>query len=258
MRRPGRGHGQAAKCSRGHGVPRTGTSGAKQDGPAKTKRQRKQTRRPGLEHPGRNKQQEPPAARLEHPGTSGGQKPRTDASEKEHGARAAAPQTGSSGDKRRPDATDWIIRGGSSSRSRRTTDWIIRGQRAAGRSGLEHPGRIRQQEPPHPGVDSRGARGRQMPRARTSGAEQEGAATTPRAELPGAEQPEGVPNPRAGASRGERRPEAKETGGREQGGAAKESSPEATQRTTPGKCSDEGMRTTPRRRRAAMKRTGPW
>ena len=195
---------------------------------------------------------------MEHPGTSGGQTPWTGASETEHGLGAAAPRTGSSGDKRRPEATDWIIRGGSSSRSRRTPDQIIRVQGAAGRPGLEHPGSERQQEPPQPGIDSLGTRGGQMLRTGIAGAEQEGAATAPRAELPGAEKPERVPTLRAGASRGKWRPKAKETRGREQGGAAKESSPEATQRTTPRKCGEAGMTTRPRRRRTAKMTTGPW
>ena len=106
-----------------------------------------------------------------------------------------------------------------------------------------------------------------MPRTGASGAEQEGAATTtgagerwlpPWAGMPGADQPEGVPTPRAGASRGKRRPEAKETGGRDQGGAAKETRPEATQRTRPRKCREAEKWTSPRRRRAAKMRTGPW
>ena len=184
--------------------------------------------------------------------------PRTGASEKEHGTGAAAPRTGSSGDRQRPDARNRTILSGSSSRWCRTPDWIIRGGGAARRPGLEHPGWNRQQEPPQPGHEGRGTHDGQMRRTGTAGAEQEGAATTPRAELPGAEQPEGVPTPRAGASRGKRRPEAKETRGRDQGGAAKESSQEATQRTTLRKCGDAGMRTRPRRRRAARMRTGPW
>ena len=91
---------------------------------------------------------------------------------------AAAPRTGTFEDKRRPNATDWIIRGGSSSTSRRTPGWIILGKRAARRPGLEHPGRNRQQEPPHPRHESGGTRGGQTPWTGASGAEQEGAATT--------------------------------------------------------------------------------
>ena len=153
-----------------------------------------------------------------------------------------APRTEASGDKRRPNAMDWIIRGGSSSTSRRTPDWIIRGQRAARRPGLEHPGWSRQQEPLHPRHESRGTRGGQTRLTGAFVAEQEGVATTtgpgerwllPRAGMPGADQLEGVPTPRAGVSRGKWRPEAKETGGRDQGGAAKEIRPEATQRTRP-------------------------
>ena len=140
---------------------------------------RKETRRPGPELPGRNKQQGPPPPGPEHPGTSGGQTHRTGASGTEQGEGAATPRTGSSGDKRQPNATDWIIRGGSSSTSRRTPDWIIRGQGAARRPVLEHPGWIGQKEPTHPRHDSRRTRGGQTPRTGTSGAEQEGAATTP-------------------------------------------------------------------------------
>ena len=127
------------------------------------KMRRNESRHPGLEHLGRNKQHGPPPPGLEHLGTGGGQ---------------AAPRTGSSEDKRRPNATDWIIQGGSSSTSHRTPSWIIRGQRAAKRPGLEHPGRNRQQEPPHPRHERGGTRGGQTPWTGACGAEQEGAATT--------------------------------------------------------------------------------
>ena len=63
------------------------------------------TTTPGLEHPGRNKQQGPPPPGLEHLRTSGGQTPQTGASGTQ-GAGAAAPRTGTSEDKRRPNATD--------------------------------------------------------------------------------------------------------------------------------------------------------
>ena len=179
-KRPGRGGGQAAKSRQRHEVPKTGSYEAKQEGAAGTKQQQ------GAEE--------------------GFPTPRTATSRAEEAAGAAAPRTGASGDKwlqyaphgriwdrtrstgsprtgafrdkRRPNAADWIIRGGSRSTSRRTPDWIIRGQRAAGRPGLEHPGRNRQQEPQHPQHQSRGTRRGQMPRTGASGAEQEGAATT--------------------------------------------------------------------------------
>ena len=153
------------------GLDHTGQNKKERPKQNDNKKRRKESQRPGLEHPGRNKQQGPPPPGLEHPGTSGSQTPRTGASGTEQGA-GASPRTGSSGDKRRPNATDWIIWGGSSSTSRRTPDWITRGQRAARRLGLEHPGRNRQQEPPHPRHDSRGTRGGQTPRTGASGAEQ--------------------------------------------------------------------------------------
>ena len=57
-------------------MPGTGSSGEKQEGAAETKRRRKkETGRPGLEHPGQNKQQEPPPPGLEHPGRNKQQEP---------------------------------------------------------------------------------------------------------------------------------------------------------------------------------------
>ena len=41
---------------------------------------RNKTRRLGLDHPGRNKQQQPPSPGLDHPGTSGSLAPRTGSS----------------------------------------------------------------------------------------------------------------------------------------------------------------------------------
>ena len=79
---------------------------------------------------------------------------------------------------RSPDALDWNIRGGTSSRSCCPLDGIIRGQGTARHPGLDHPGWIRQQEPPHPGLDRQGTRGGQTSRTGSSGAEQEGTATT--------------------------------------------------------------------------------
>ena len=62
----------------------------------------KESRRPGLEHPGRKKRQGPPPLR-----------------------------TGASGDKWRPDAPEWSIRDRTSSWGRRPPDRIIRRQAAA-------------------------------------------------------------------------------------------------------------------------------
>ena len=99
---------------RRHGVPRTGSSGAKLEGAAETKRQQ-------------NAEERDPTAR-------------TATSRAEEAAGPATARTVSSEDKRRPHATDWIIRGGSSSRSRCTPDWIFRRQGAARRPGLEQSG----------------------------------------------------------------------------------------------------------------------
>ena len=65
---------------------------------------------------------------------------------------------------RSADAQDWSIRGGASSRGCRPPDWIIRGQVAARRHGRNHPGRIKQQEPPHPVLGNLGTRGGQTTR----------------------------------------------------------------------------------------------
>ena len=191
-----------------------------------------------MERPGRNKKQGQPPPGLDYPGTSRGRTPRTGSSGAEQAAGAAPRRTRSSGEKGRPDAPDWKIRGGSGSRSQRTQDRIDNGHVAGRRPGLEHPGQNKKERPqlPRPGKDG-------LP---------------PRAGLPVADQPERDPTPRAGACRGGRRPEEKETGGRDQGGAAKETSPEATQRTTPGKCREAEKWTRLRRRRAAKMRTGPW
>ena len=172
-------------------------------------------RRPGRAHPGRNKEQGQPPPGLEHQRTSGGRTPRSGSSGVEQAARAAAPQAGLSRDKGRPDAPDWNIRGGTGSRSHCTHDTKVEGHEVGRRPGLEHLGRNKQERPQPPGPRNDGV--------------------PPRAGIPGADQLEGVPTPRAGASRGKWRPEAKETGGRDQGGAAKETRPEATQRTRPKK-----------------------
>ena len=122
---------------------------------------------PGLEHPGRNKQQEPPPPALGHPGTRDGKTHQSGPSGTEQAGRAAAPQTGSSGDKRRPDAPDCIIRVGSSCRTWRIPDWIIRARTTrsghnwkgtiiranqACRPGQDCWGRIKQKESPPPGL----------------------------------------------------------------------------------------------------------
>ena len=195
-------------------------------------------RRPARVHLRRNKQQGLPPPGLDHLGTSGGRTPRTGSSGPDQAAGAAADQTRSSGDKGLPDTPDWNSRGGSGSRSQRTHDRIVDGHVAGRRPELEHSGQSKKERPQPPGPGKDG-----LP---------------PRAGLPGADQPKGVPNPWAGASRGKWRPEANETGGRDEGGAAKRTSPEATQRTAPKKCRKAEKWTRPRRRRAAEMRTGPW
>ena len=177
-------------------------------------------KRPGRVHPGRIKQQEPPQPGLDHPGTRGGQTPQTGTSGVDQAAGANEPTTQKSTDTWRANAPDGCIRDGSSSRSRRSPDWIIRGQGAARRPRLEHPGWIRQQEPTHPRHESQRTRVGQTPglehpgqknkeRPQPPGPGKDG--LPPRTGLPGADQPEGVPTPRAGASRGQWRPEAKES-----------------------------------------------
>ena len=112
------------------------------------KMRRKESRRPGLEHPG---------------GTSGrGRRP---------------PDWGIRGQvaARRP-------RRAHSGRSKEhglPPDWTIRGQAAVERHGLDHPGWIKQDEPPHPGLDHPGTKGGQTPRTGTSGVEQAAGATAP-------------------------------------------------------------------------------
>ena len=127
-KRPGRGQGQAAKGRQRHGVPKTGSYGAKQEGAAETKRQQNveegvPTHRTG---PSRAEQ----AARAAAPRTGAfGDKWLPDAPDKRirDGTRSTGPpRTGSSGYNRRLNATDWIIWGGSSSTSCRTPDWINR------------------------------------------------------------------------------------------------------------------------------------
>ena len=230
------------------------------------KMQRKESRRPGLERPGRNTRPGPPPLALGHPGTSGcqtyrtgasgteqgaraplgldhsgtsgGRTPRTGSSAADQAARAAAPRTGSSGDKGRRDAPDSNIRGGAGSRSHRTHNTKVEGHVVDRRPGLHHLGQNKKERPQPPGLGKDG-----LP---------------PQAGMPGADQREGVPTPRAGASRGKWRPEATKTGGRDQGGAAWETRPEATQQTRPRKCREAEKWTRPRRRRAAKMTTGPW
>ena len=101
---------------------------------------------PGLEHPGLNKTERPKQ-------NDGG---------------------------RSPDAPEWNLQGGTISKGRRPPDWIIRGQAAARCHGLDHPGRIKLQEPPHPGLDHEGTRGGRAPRTGTSGVDHAAGATAPR------------------------------------------------------------------------------
>ena len=82
------------------------------------KRRRKESRRTGLEHTGRNRQRGPPPPGLEHLRTSGGQTPQTGSSGVGQAVGTAAPRTGASRDGRR---------------------WTP--------PGLEHPGRNKQQAP---------------------------------------------------------------------------------------------------------------
>ena len=112
-------------------MPRTGTSGAEQatGGAA-----------PGLKHPGRNKQQEPPPPALGQPRTRGGKTHETGSSGTEQAGGATAPRTGSSRGKRRPEAPDWTVWVGTSCSARRIPDWIVRGRST--RSGHNQQGRI--------------------------------------------------------------------------------------------------------------------
>ena len=150
------------------------------------KMRRKQSRRLGLKHTGRNKQQGPPPPGLEHPGTFGGQTPQTGASGAEQGAwappgmdhpgtsggrtprtgssgvdqaaRAAAPRNGSSGDKARPDAPEWNIRAGTGSRSHRIHDTKVEGHMVGRRPGLGHLGQNKKEQPQPPGRGKDGCR----------------------------------------------------------------------------------------------------
>ena len=158
-RGPGRGEAEEepeemqCKIRRRHGVPRTGSSGAQQEGAAETKRQQK--------------------------AEEADLTPRTEPSRAEPAAGAAAPRTGASGDKWRPDALDGCIWDGTRSRGCRPTDWIFRGQTAAERQGLDHPARFKQREPPHPGLDHPGKRGGLTPRTGTSGVDQAAGTNAP-------------------------------------------------------------------------------
>ena len=139
------------------------------------KMRRKESGGPGLEHPGRNKQQGPPPPGLEHPGTSGcqtprtgtsgtdqkagappgldhpgtsgGRTPQTGSSGVDEAARAAASRTGSSGNIGQPDAQDWITWGGTGSRSHHTQDTIVEGNVVGRRPGLEHLGQSKKERP---------------------------------------------------------------------------------------------------------------
>ena len=161
---------------------------------------------------------------------------------------------------RSPDAPDLMIRGGTSSRGCRPLDWIIRGPGTARRPGLDHPGWIRQQEAPHPGLDCQGTRGGQTSRTGSSGAEQEGTATTSGAReiwpaagttRRGPHFPGRSARGKVAASReGNRRPRPR--------WCREGVKPEATQGKTPRTCRVAEKGTRPRRRRAAKMRTGPW
>ena len=142
-------------------------------------RRAEETKRPGLDHPGRTKQQEPPPPGQEHPGTSGGPAPTKGATRIEQGGGATATPDWIIQGQVAVGAPDWNIRGGASSRSGRPLDWSIEGQeeedapdrmirgktrrrghncqdtdgrgKAAGRPGQECPGQIQWEEPPPPG-----------------------------------------------------------------------------------------------------------
>ena len=112
-------------------------------------RNAQKTRRLGLYHAGRTKQQEPPFSGLDHAGTTGGRAPRAGTSGAEQAGGAAAPRTGTSRGQVAVDAPDRNIRSGTSSRSRRSPDWNIeRQRRGSGHPGMEHPGPKKLHEPP--------------------------------------------------------------------------------------------------------------
>ena len=96
---------------------------------------RKESRRLGLEHPGRTKQQGPPPPGLEHPGTSGGQTPRTGTSRTQQAAGATAPRTGAAATRRVGSIGEmWPAnpaRGGISGRSPHPPGWRVQGNLAA-------------------------------------------------------------------------------------------------------------------------------
>ena len=97
---------------------------------------------------------------------------RTGTSGAEQAAGAVAPRTGIYGDKWQPDAPDGRNRDRTRSRGCHPQKWIIWGQAAAERHRLDHPGRIKQQEPPHPGLDHPGTSGGQTRRTSAIGTEQ--------------------------------------------------------------------------------------
>ena len=97
--------------------------------------------------------------------------------------------------------------GGTSSRSRRPQHWVILGQGAAGRTGLDHLGRNKQEDPPPPGQDHPGTSGGLTPRTGSSGLEQAAGPGASRTGSSGAEQQGPATAHRAGSS-GEMRPAA--------------------------------------------------
>ena len=120
-KRPGRGRGQAAKSRRRHGVPKTGSYGAQQEGAAETKRQQNAEEGVPTHRTGSSRAELAAGAAAPRTGASGDKwLPDAPDGRVRDGTRSTTPpQTGSSGNKRRPNAPDRIIRGGSSSTSRR-------------------------------------------------------------------------------------------------------------------------------------------
>ena len=100
------------------------------------------TRCPGLDHPGRTKQQEPPPPGLDHPGTSGGLAPTKGATRAEQAGGAAPTPDWIIQGQVAAGAPDQNIRGGASSRSRRPPHWSIRGQEVR-----DAPDRIQEEGP---------------------------------------------------------------------------------------------------------------
>ena len=79
--------------------------------PVRSIRRQVAAERHGLDHPGWNKQHEPPQPGLDDPGTKGDQTPQTGTSGVEQAAGATAPTTRRSRDTWLADAPDWSIWG---------------------------------------------------------------------------------------------------------------------------------------------------